>query len=99
MRHVEVSWHEKALCVGLSHLFFGPDNERSSAKQRREQQAKSICFKCPVIEQCRNHARSNSEYGIWGGESEEDRYKQGISIPDPAVKRRVLKERKKNVSS
>lgn len=36
----------------------------------------------------------NPEYGIWGGLSEEDRYNLGVPIPDPAVRRRILKGRK-----
>jgi len=95
---MDITWLDKSLCKGKQNLFFGPDNERTRAKGIREAKAKIICFSCPVLEPCRNHAMENSEYGIWGGLTEEERYNLGVPIPDPAVRRRVIKGRKaKNV--
>lgn len=91
---MDISWLEQASCKGKQHLFFGPDNERTRAKGIRESKAKIICFSCPVLDKCRKHAMENPEYGIWGGLSEEDRYNLGVPIPDPAVRRRILKGRK-----
>lgn len=46
--------------------------------------ARKICFTCPVIDQCREHALENRiEHGVWGGCSERER-------------RRILKSRKLN---
>ena len=43
-------------------------------RQRREEAAKALCARCPVIEQCREHALAVQEpYGVWGGLSESER--------------------------
>jgi WhiB family redox-sensing transcriptional regulator len=44
-------------------------------RQRREDAAKALCARCPVIEQCREHAlRVQEPYGVWGGLSEAERH-------------------------
>ncbi|EMD30187.1 Sporulation regulatory protein WhiD [Amycolatopsis azurea DSM 43854] len=55
-------------------MFFHTDNERGSARERRETRAKAICQTCPVLAQCRKHALAVQEpYGIWGGLGEIER--------------------------
>ena len=57
-----------------TEVFFHPEGERGSARARREQAAKSICARCPVITSCASHALAVREpYGVWGGLSEDDR--------------------------
>jgi len=75
------SWAEKAACKGLSHLFYPNFSERPNRRIKREKAAKAICSTCPVIQECRQYAHTNPEYGVWGGETEEDRFSQGIEIP------------------
>jgi WhiB family redox-sensing transcriptional regulator len=36
-----------------------------------------------VLLSCRTFARSNREYGYWGGESEEDRHLAGFTVSAP----------------
>jgi WhiB family redox-sensing transcriptional regulator len=36
-----------------------------------------------VLFECRQHARSNLEYGFWGGESEDERAAAGYPVPAP----------------
>ena len=51
-----------------------PDGERGRARADREQRAKELCRRCPVIAQCRAHALAVGEpFGVWGGLSESDR--------------------------
>jgi len=71
----EWDWQLKGSCQGLnSSVFFHPDGERGSARSRRADQAKAICQRCPVLEECRRHALSAREpYGVWGGLTEEER--------------------------
>ena len=61
-------WMTAAECKGLTHLFFPPPAERPQARDRREASAKAVCQSCHVNSQCREYARSNHEYGFWGGE-------------------------------
>jgi WhiB family transcriptional regulator, redox-sensing transcriptional regulator len=88
---MNLSWQDQAVCKNKSDLFFGSYNERTTAKIKREQEAKKLCDVCPVLTQCRTHARTHSEYGFWGGESEEERYTSGYKISNPTVRRRINK--------
>lgn len=68
-------WQLQGACRGAdSDLFFHPENERGPSRSRREAAAKAVCLRCPVLEQCREHALTIREpYGVWGGMSEADR--------------------------
>jgi WhiB family redox-sensing transcriptional regulator len=68
-------WQLSGACRGMdSQFFFHPENERGPARANREARAKSICQRCPVLEQCRRHALAVHEpYGVWGGLSESER--------------------------
>nr|WP_106973489.1 MULTISPECIES: WhiB family transcriptional regulator [Streptomyces] len=62
-------WHTGAACrrdeVGL---FFAPSKEPTAARLSREEQAKRVCARCPVLLECREHALAQPEpYGVWGG--------------------------------
>ncbi len=49
-------------------LFFSPESERGPRRLARERGAKTLCSRCPVIEQCLEHAlRVKEPYGVWGG--------------------------------
>jgi len=91
------SWSQQAACKGYSYLFYPKDAERPQARDRREQRAKTLCAICPVLDLCKDHARENTEFGIWGGENEEERYLAGYSLPRYAginVARRLQRKRK-----
>lgn len=68
-------WQYDGLCREVDpEDFFSPEAERGTPKARREEAAKALCARCPVIEQCREHALTVQEpYGVWGGMSEADR--------------------------
>lgn len=81
-------WVNDAACKGMeTDLFFPPVGSNNL-------QARQVCDACPVLEQCRNYARQNSErHGVWGGESPKERRsgERGISrrsleSPIPASK-------------
>lgn len=63
-----LSWKEKAKCLGIDPDLFFPDRGISSS------QAKEICASCEVSRECLDYALDNKErYGIWGGLNEKDR--------------------------
>lgn len=68
-------WQLQGSCRGMdSAYFFHPDNERGVQRAARVSRAKSICRRCPVLEECRRHALEVQEpYGIWGGLTENER--------------------------
>lgn len=76
-------WREHAACKGYLHLFFPRRAERPQARERREAKARQLCLSCPVLEECREFARSNHEYGFWAGESEEQRHLLGFTVSAP----------------
>ncbi|GGM54882.1 transcriptional regulator WhiB [Longimycelium tulufanense] len=67
-------WQRQAACRGMdSTLFFHPEAERGSARQAREERAKAVCRRCPVMIECRQHAlRVHETYGVWGGLGESE---------------------------
>jgi WhiB family redox-sensing transcriptional regulator len=68
-------WQDHGACRTADPLlFFHPQNERGSARVRRDRAAKMICAGCPVRVECADYAvRAREPYGVWGGLSEEDR--------------------------
>ena len=76
-------WMSAAACKGLTHLFFPPPAERPQARDRREAAAKTVCASCTVNSTCREYARTNHEYGFWGGESEDERHAAGFRLIAP----------------
>ena len=69
------SWQVDGACRSADpEQFFHPEGERGGVRRRRDDAAKAVCEKCPVIEQCRTHALTVREpYGVWGGMSEDER--------------------------
>ena len=78
-----IDWTQFANCKGKTKLFFAPKAERPQARERREAKARSLCNACMVKETCREFARENHEYGLWGGENEEERHLAGYTIAAP----------------
>ena len=84
------TWISKAKCKGLTHIFFASYSERPQTKLQREDRAKSICTTCSAVDECRRFGRDNCEIGVWGGETEEDRWQLGYrNVADPSLKRRM----------
>ena len=76
-------WMHEAACKGLTHLFFPTSAERPQARERREAMARQVCASCSVQLPCQEFARSNHEYGFWGGESEDERHAAGYRLIAP----------------
>lgn len=58
----------------ISFIGLGDPKETASKREEREERAKDICRRCPVINECLLHALENGERdGIWGGKNEDER--------------------------
>ncbi len=77
------AWMDSAACKGLTHLFFPAPAERPQARERREAAARDVCESCGVQVDCRSFARDHHEYGVWGGESEDERHSAGYRLIAP----------------
>lgn len=64
-----LDWQRDAACAGEDlALFFGAEGERGFERALRERAVKRICARCPVREQCLQHAlETGEEFGVWGG--------------------------------
>ena len=63
-------WQAEALCAQTDPEAFFPEKGGST------REAKSVCQKCNVKEQCLEYALAHDErFGIWGGLSERERRK------------------------
>jgi WhiB family redox-sensing transcriptional regulator len=63
-------WQTQALCARVDYALFFPEKGGSA------QDAKKVCARCPVQNQCLDAALSNGEcFGIWGGYTERERRK------------------------
>lgn len=74
-------WAARAACKGHTHLFYPPVREQPDQAAARTARARELCFACPVRIDCRDHARTHREYGIWGGETEAERAALGYAPP------------------
>ena len=90
----QLGWADRALCSGLTEMFFGESKEKPHVRKAREQAAIAVCVTCPVMLQCRQFARENKELGVWGGETEDERYFGGF-LNDPDVSRRNKQREKR----
>lgn len=68
----DLDWRHRARCKGEDPELFFPAGT-GSVYDTQIAQAKAVCARCPVIEQCREWALESGEGGIWGGMSEEER--------------------------
>ncbi|WP_420716339.1 WhiB family transcriptional regulator [Streptomyces sp. H27-H1] len=68
-RQEDGPWHADAVCRrDEAGLFFAPSKEPTAARLSREDAAKRVCARCPVMVACREHALIQPEpYGVWGG--------------------------------
>lgn len=64
----ELSWQENALCAEVDGELFFPEKGCSA------REAKSICRRCEVQDECLDYAlREGLDHGVWGGTSERER--------------------------
>lgn len=68
-------WQYEGACIDMdSSFFFHPDGERGRPRRQRDDEAKAVCRRCPVLLRCREYALTAHEpYGVWGGMTEEER--------------------------
>ena len=82
-QQTEDDWMDVGACRGMTHLFFPTTAERPQARERRESMDRMVCASCDVKDMCRTFARDNHEYGLWGGESEDERHQAGYRLIAP----------------
>ena len=70
-------WMARAACLGMTHLFFGPDEPAGHRPDDRVRvaRARAVCDGCPVWSPCRAFALSqpNTLAGVWAGTTQRQR--------------------------
>lgn len=85
VKHMD--WRHKAACLTEDPELFFPVGNTGPALQQIED-AKKICQRCEVREQCLAWAlEAGQDHGVWGGMSEDERR---------AIKRRAARSRLRN---
>lgn len=68
-----MDWRQMAACLTEDPELFFPVGTTGPAFDQI-QQAKAVCRRCPVVQQCLQWALDNhQDFGVWGGLSEEER--------------------------
>ncbi|WP_405719790.1 WhiB family transcriptional regulator [Streptomyces sp. NBC_01537] len=79
-----MDWRQNAVCSEEDPELFFPVGNTGPALLRIEE-AKAVCRRCPVMQECRQWAlETGQDAGVWGGLSEDERR---------ARKRRVARNR------
>lgn len=76
------SWYRLAACTGLPTALFFPDPTHPDPASVAE--AKAVCGRCPVVEQCRD-AGASEAHGIWGGLTASERHAVDRPAPQEAA--------------
>lgn len=84
-----MDWRHNAVCREEDpELFFPIGNSGPALLQIEE--AKAVCRRCPVIEQCLQWAlESGQDEGVWGGLSEADRRNMRRRVARKRAERRL----------
>lgn len=80
----EWHWQLSASCVGHPSDVFFPEDQSPRDRSRSEDAAKRICWGCPVVDKCLQHALQTPEnHGVWGAmaATERTRYPRHVSNP------------------
>ncbi len=65
---MSLAWRQRAACRGVDPDIFYPVTDEEA------EDAKAVCFGCPVKEACLEWALSSREKeGVWGGATERER--------------------------
>jgi len=68
------NWRHDAACKEEDPELFFPVGETGKANRAQIAEAKAVCRRCPVTEQCLLWAfESGQDSGVWGGMSEKER--------------------------
>ena len=75
----DLDWQDRGACRDGEDagLFFAPEVESATARERREARAKRICSRCPVRVAClewRLQFEHQQDAGVWGGKNEDERW-------------------------
>lgn len=67
------NWRHRAACLAEDPELFFPVGTLGPAAGQAEE-AKTVCRRCPVLTECLTWAlETGVEYGVWGGQTQEER--------------------------
>jgi WhiB family redox-sensing transcriptional regulator len=82
-------WWTRAACASADPELFFPISYSGPAL-RQVAQAKAICARCPIQQECLSYALdAGSIQGVWGGMTEEERRAQAHPVQHASTRLRV----------
>lgn len=70
---MSTDWRHRAACRAEDPELFFPTGDTGPARMQAEE-AKQVCYRCPVINSCLQWALDNGkDAGVWGGQDEDER--------------------------
>lgn len=84
-----------------TEMFFPLKGAAIGETQDKIDEAKAVCFACPVLEECRDWiletcSRYEDDYGIFGGMTPEDRHRARFDARNERQRERRRQHKKKN---
>lgn len=83
-------WRSRAICRASDDRTFFPP--KGPAAEKAVSRAKAICLTCPVMAECRDWALrhpAETEFGIWGGTTRNERLHPEQMAPAPDTRRKL----------
>lgn len=69
-----MDWRHRSACLDEDPELFFPVGQRGLQVLLQVEEAKAVCRRCDVREECLTWSiASGQEHGVWGGTSEEER--------------------------
>ena len=85
------TWMDRAACKGQTEKFFAPLGMKKARKEFLDE-ARAICARCPVREECLSYALEFSPvemHGLWGGlegrELAREGRRRGVTYSRPTI--------------
>lgn len=86
----EWDWQASGNCVGEPTEIFFPEDSPRRERRRLEQQAKTICWNCPIKVRCLEHALTTPEqFGVWGATTPSERGKHRAPLRKPLTAQHI----------
>ena len=95
-------WMGQAACRSYdTEMFFPLKGAAIGETQNKIDEAKAVCFACPVLAECRDyilsdHPRYEDDYGIWGALTPEERHRARFDARNERQRERRRQRKQKN---
>jgi len=65
--------YDRALCAGMDTNLFFMDEDKLYEKKTNTLKVRSVCFRCPIQQECMEYGFKYERYGMFGGVTSDER--------------------------